>query len=106
MKTKFTFLFLMLIFLQSCFVSQKSLYNEEKNGNATITKVNVPMFLVKPFIKKTLREDGSSEDVINLIKKNQKSEGLRCRKCFRQDGSRFFRKNFRKQYAGVCKHQQ
>lgn len=62
----------MLIFLQSCFVSQKSLYNEEKNGNATITKVNVPMFLVKPFIKKTLREDGSSEDVINLIKKIRK----------------------------------
>lgn len=60
---------LLMISLQSCFVSEKSLYNEEIKGNTTITKVNVPMFLVKPFIKKALREDGESEDVINLIRK-------------------------------------
>lgn len=58
-----------MISLQSCFVSEKSLYNEEIKGNTTITKVNVPMFLVKPFIKKALKEDGESEDVINLIRK-------------------------------------
>ena len=60
---------LLMISLQSCFVSEKSLYNEEIKGNTTITKVNVPMFLVKPYIKKALQEDGESEDVINLIRK-------------------------------------
>ena len=58
-----------MISIQSCFVSEKSLYNEEIKGNTTITKVNVPMFLVKPFIKKALREDGESKEVINLIRK-------------------------------------
>ena len=63
---------LLMISLQSCFVSEKSLYNEEIKGNTTITKVNVPMFLVKPFIKKALKEDGESEEVIRLIKKIRK----------------------------------
>ncbi len=62
-------IFTILVSLQSCIVSEKSLYNEEIKGNTTITKVNVPMFLVKPFIKKALLEDGESEDVINLIRK-------------------------------------
>ena len=69
MKAKYLLLLPFLFFLQSCFVSEKSLYNEEIKGNTTITKVNVPMFLVKPYIKKALREDGESEDVINLIRK-------------------------------------
>ncbi|WP_374362531.1 DUF4252 domain-containing protein [Cloacibacterium sp.] len=60
---------LLIISIQSCFVSEKSLYNEEIKGNTTITKVNVPMFLVKPFIKKALKEDGESKEVINLIRK-------------------------------------
>ena len=63
---------LLMISIQSCFVSEKSLYNEEIKGNTTITKVNVPMFLVKPFIKKALKEDGESEEVIRLIKKIRK----------------------------------
>lgn len=72
MKAKLLFLLPILIFLQSCFVSEKSLYNQETKNNATITKVNVPMFLVKPYIKKALREDGESEEVINLIRKVRK----------------------------------
>ena len=72
MKAKFLFFLPILIFLQSCFVSEKSLYNQETRDNATITKVNVPMFLVKPYIKKALKEDGESEEVINLIKKVRK----------------------------------
>ena len=31
--------------------------------------INVPMFLAKPAIKKALREDGESEELINLVKK-------------------------------------
>ena len=72
MKAKFLFILPILFFLQSCFVSEKSLYNQETKDNATITKVNVPMFLVKPYIKKALREDGESEEVIRLIKKIRK----------------------------------
>ncbi len=72
MKAKFLFILPILFFLQSCFVSEKSLYNQETKDNATITKVNVPMFLVKPYIKKALKEDGESEEVINLIKKVRK----------------------------------
>ena len=69
MKAKYLLLIPILFFLQSCFVSEKSLYNEEIKGNTNITKVNVPMFLVKPFIKKALKEDGESKEVINLIRK-------------------------------------
>lgn len=69
MKAKYLLLLTILFFLQSCFVSEKSLYNEETNGKTTVTKINVPMFLVKPYIKKALREDGESKEVINLIRK-------------------------------------
>lgn len=31
--------------------------------------INVPMFLAKPIVKKALREDGESEELINLIRK-------------------------------------
>lgn len=72
MKAKYLLLLPILFFLQSCFVSEKSLYNEEIKGNTTITKINVPMFLVKPYIKKALREDGESKEVINLIRKIKK----------------------------------
>ena len=65
-------IFTILVSLQSCIVSEKSLYNEETKGNATVTKINVPMFIVKPYIKKALREDGESEEVIRLIKKIRK----------------------------------
>lgn len=58
--------------LQSCFVSESSFYNEETKGNATITKVNVPMFLVKPYIRKALKEENESEAIINLINKIRK----------------------------------
>lgn len=72
MKAKLLLFLPILIFLQSCFVSEKSLYNQETKDNATITKVNVPMFLVKPYIKKALKEDCESEEVINLIRKIRK----------------------------------
>ena len=72
MKTKYLLLLPILFLLQSCIVTQKSLYNQETKDNATVTKVNVPMFLVKPFIKKAMREDGTSEEVIKLVKKIRK----------------------------------
>lgn len=37
--------------------------------DAKFTSINVPMFLAKPIVKKALREDGESEELIALIKK-------------------------------------
>ncbi len=39
------------------------------NKDVKFISVNVPMFLAKPIVKRALREDGESEDLINLIKK-------------------------------------
>ena len=65
---------LLLLSLQSCFVS-----NTPKMGffdnpyydykGAQFTSVNIPMFLAKPVVKKAMREEGESEELINLIRK-------------------------------------
>ena len=94
MKAKYLLLLPILFFLQSCFVSEKSLYNEEIKGNTTITKVNVPMFLVKPFIKKALREDGESEDVINLIRKIRKVKVYTVENATEKMATNFSRQSF------------
>lgn len=65
---------ILLIPLQSCMVSSKPKMAFFDNpaydrGDAKFTSINVPMFLAKPFIKKALREDGESEELINLISK-------------------------------------
>lgn len=94
MKTKLLFLLPILFFLQSCFVSEKSLYNEETKGNTTVTKINVPMFLVKPYIKKALREDGESEEVINLIKKIRKVKVYTVENATEKMATQFSRQSF------------
>ncbi|GGP05781.1 hypothetical protein GCM10010992_23230 [Cloacibacterium rupense] len=94
MKLKYLLLLPILFFLQSCFVSEKSLYNEETKGNATITKVNVPMFLVKPYIKKALREDGESEQVINLIRKIRKVKVYTVENATEKMATQFSRQSF------------
>ena len=94
MKAKYLLLLPILFFLQSCFVSEKSLYNEEIKGNTTITKVNVPMFLVKPYIKKALREDGESEDVINLIRKIRKVKVYTVENATEKMATQFSRQSF------------
>jgi hypothetical protein len=40
------------------------------------TSINVPMVLAKSYIKKALREEGESEETINLIKKASKIKVL------------------------------
>ena len=85
---------LLMISIQSCFVSEKSLYNEEIKGNTTITKVNVPMFLVKPFIKKALREDGESEEVINLIRNIRKVKVYTVENATEKMATQFSRQSF------------
>lgn len=66
-----------MVLLQSCIVSKHpnmaffdNPYYDYKN--ASFTSVNVPVWLAKPFVKKALREDGESEDVIRLVKRIKK----------------------------------
>lgn len=69
------FIFLFILFsLQSCVVSKNPNMGFFSNPHydykdAKFTRINVPMFLAKPIVKKALREDGESEELINLIKK-------------------------------------
>ena len=61
-------------FLQSCMVSQKKVHTDffDNTGfkeNSTFVSINVPTFLAKSYVKNALREDGESQEVIDLIKK-------------------------------------
>ena len=76
MKNKISIFLLVLVAfsLQSCIVSNHPKMGFFDNpyydyGGAKFTSINVPMFLAKPIVKKALREDGESEELINLIKK-------------------------------------
>ena len=65
---------LLLLSLQSCIVSSTPKMGFFDNPyydykGAKFTSINVPMFLTKPMVKKAMREDGESEELINLIKK-------------------------------------
>lgn len=66
-----------MLMLQSCMVSHHpnraffdNSYYDYKG--AEFTRVNVPMFIAKPFMKKALKNDGESREAINLIKKIKK----------------------------------
>lgn len=66
-----------IVMLQSCIVSGKPNMAFFKDsaydfGEAKFISVNVPLFLAKPYIKKALREDGESEEMISLVKKISK----------------------------------
>ena len=63
--------------LQSCMVSRHpnmAFFDNPyyDHGNAEYTSVNVPVWLAKPFVKTALREDGESEEVVQLVKKIKK----------------------------------
>lgn len=72
---------LMIGMLQSCVVSEKP--NMEFFSNSAydfkgtkFTSINVPMVLAKSYIKKALREEGESEETVNLVKKASKIKVL------------------------------
>ncbi len=70
----FLFAAVLLLSLQSCIVSSTPKMGFFDNQHydykdAKFTSINVPMFLAKPMVKKTLKEDGESEELINLIRK-------------------------------------
>lgn len=75
MKNLYLLTAIVLLFtLQSCMVSHKpkmAFFNNPAYdlGDAKFTSINVPMFLTKPIVKRALREDRESEELINLISK-------------------------------------
>ncbi|PIF47756.1 uncharacterized protein DUF4252 [Chryseobacterium sp. 52] len=76
LKNIFLGIFVMLMF-QSCIVSGRPNMDFFKQSGYDLkgtkfASFNVPVFLAKPFIKRALREDGESEEVIALIKKVSK----------------------------------
>ncbi len=61
-------------FLQSCMVSQKKVHtdffdNPGFKDNSSYVSINVPTFLARSYVKKAMREDGESQEVIDLVKK-------------------------------------
>lgn len=72
---------LMIGMLQSCVVSEKPNMEFFSNSvydfkGAKFTSINVPMVLAKSYIKKALREEGESEETVNLVKKASKIKVL------------------------------
>ncbi|MBH1960104.1 MAG: DUF4252 domain-containing protein [Flavobacteriia bacterium] len=70
----FLFAAVLMFSLQSCIVSSTPKMGFFDNQHydykdAKFTSINVPMFLAKPMVKKALKEDGESEELINLIRK-------------------------------------
>ncbi|MBV8328223.1 DUF4252 domain-containing protein [Chryseobacterium sp.] len=82
MKTlKIILLFLTIGMFQSCIVSGKpniDFFSDARHDfkEARFMSVNVPVALAKPYIKRALRQDGESEEVISLIKKISKIKVL------------------------------
>ncbi len=76
------FIALLTIFtLQSCIVSEKPNIDFFSNSahdfkGAKFTSINVPMILARSYIKKALKEEGESEETINLVKKASKIKVL------------------------------
>lgn len=74
-------LFLTIGMLQSCIVSERPNMDFFSDSGydfhgARFMSVNVPMMVAKPYIRKALKEDGESEEVINLIRKISKVKVL------------------------------
>lgn len=111
MKTLRIIVFSLLVtgILQSCIVSERpnmdffsdSGYNFK---DAKFTSFNVPLLLAKPYIKKALREDGESEELISLIKKVSKIKVLTVENGSKEmlnDYARFLNNNHYEDWATI-----
>ncbi|CAA7390452.1 DUF4252 domain-containing protein [Chryseobacterium fistulae] len=70
-----------MLLVQSCIVSEKpniEFFNDRHYDfkGAKFVSINVPMLLAKPYIKKALKNDGESKEMINLVKKVSKIKVL------------------------------
>ncbi|KFF09923.1 hypothetical protein IW15_21985 [Chryseobacterium soli] len=83
MKTlpKIILTFSVVFLLQSCMVSERPNMaffrsSERDFKGAKFVSINVPMFVARPFIRKALKEDEDSEEILNLVKKVSKIKVL------------------------------
>ncbi len=70
-----------MFMMQSCIVSEKPnmAYFSDSGRDfkgAKFASINVPMFLAKPIIRRALKEDGDSKEVMRLVKKVSKIKVL------------------------------
>ncbi|WP_267406882.1 MULTISPECIES: DUF4252 domain-containing protein [unclassified Chryseobacterium] len=74
-------IFCAMFMMQSCIVSEKPnmAYFSDSGRDfkgAKFASINVPMFLAKPIIRRALKEDGDSKEVMRLVKKVSKIKVL------------------------------
>lgn len=95
--------------MQSCIVSEKPNIDFFQNSaddfkGAQFASINVPMVLAKSYIRKALREEGESEETINLVKKASKIKVLTVTNGSKEmlnDYTRFLNKNHYEEWASV-----
>ena len=111
MKTlKNIFLIILTIGLvQSCIVSEEPNIDFFQNSEydfkgAQFASINVPMLLAKSYIKKALREEGESEETIDLVRKASKIKVLTVtngNKEMLNDYAQFLNKNHYEEWASI-----
>lgn len=69
MKIKLLLLVFAAVLMQSCVVSQKSMEDKETTETVTITKVNLPAWIMKSAIRQSLKAEGMPKEVKRLMKK-------------------------------------
>lgn len=111
MKTFRIIVFSILVIgnLQSCIVSEKpnmDFFSDTRYDfkDAKFTNFNVPLLLAKPYLKKALRQDGESEELISLIKKVSKIKVLTVENGSKEmlnDYAKFLNKNNYEDWATI-----
>lgn len=99
----------MISMIQSCIVSEKpnmGFFSDSEYDfkGAKFTSFNVPMLLAKPYIKKALKEDGESEELIALVKKISKIKILTVENGSREmlsDYARYLNNNHYEDWATI-----
>ncbi len=88
MKKLYFILFGGTLLLNSCIISKspnieyfKENKTELSNSKANTMSVNVPLFLIKPFVKKKLRQERDNPETVALIKKIKKLKILTIENC-------------------------
>lgn len=95
--------------LQSCVVSEKPNIDFFQNSKydfqgVQFASINVPMVLAKSYIKKALREEGESEETIDLVKKASKIKVLTVTNGSNEmlnDYARFLSNNHYEEWASI-----
>ena len=101
-------------FLQSCIVSSKtSKFDFAKDVDfgkeANVMTINVPTFIAKSYLKKSLRKSGESQELINLVKKVSDVKVLlveNSKSSLKEDFQSFVNKNNFQEWVSVKQNNQ